>query len=177
MLEFPSKIGLGTWQFSGIDPDSPGLAEAESVFRAAHERGVRHVDTAQSYGDGVSESVVGRLLGGFADVFVATKLHLKPSAAGTVQAVEASRRRLGRDIIDLMYLHWPRKGQDLRPVMEGWSGPGPWAGSGLSVSAISRSSRWKRPPRSPRSTRSSSATAFSGAGGSGTSFLTASGRR
>jgi aryl-alcohol dehydrogenase-like predicted oxidoreductase len=119
MIFFPSKIGLGTWQFSDISIDSSRLKDAELIFKSAYNLGVRHVDTAQSYGNGMSESVVGQIVKDFNDVFVATKIHFKPSASEAIQAVEESRCRLSRDTIDLVYLHWPRKGQDLRPVMEG----------------------------------------------------------
>jgi myo-inositol catabolism protein IolS len=116
---FPSAFGLGTFQFRNATAGSDALRDAHAVWRAAYEHGVRHIDTAQSYGGGVSEQAVGAVLEGFDDVFVATKIHFKTTVAETVQAIEASRTRLGRDIIDVVYLHWPRRGADLRPVMEG----------------------------------------------------------
>jgi len=118
-LEFPSEIGLGTWQFCQAVPGLPTPVEAEAIFKEAYARGVRHVDTAQSYGDGRSEEVLGPILEGFDDVFVATKIHYKATVDETLDAVRTSLRRLRRESIDLLYLHWPRKGLDVRPVMEG----------------------------------------------------------
>ena len=116
---FPSKIGLGTWQFCEAVTGLPTPAESKAIFEAAWERGVRHVDTAQSYGNGRSEVVVGQILEGRHDVFLATKIHYKPSVEETVEAVRASLVNLRREQVDLVYLHWPRKALDVRPVMEG----------------------------------------------------------
>jgi myo-inositol catabolism protein IolS len=119
MSGLPSPFGLGTFQFRAATADSDAARVAAEVWRAAYAHGVRHVDTAQSYGDGVSEQAVASFLDGYKDIFVATKIHYAPSAAEAMRAVEASRRRLRRDVIDLVYLHWPRRGRDVRPVMEG----------------------------------------------------------
>ena len=118
-MDFPSRIGLGTSQFG--DPLGASMTDSEvkAIVQAAYDKGVRHVDTAEGYGDGRSEELVGKALQGKSDVFVASKIGWKETAQQAVEAVDASRARLRRDIIDLVYLHWPRKGRDLRPVMEG----------------------------------------------------------
>ncbi len=121
MVTFPSQIGMGSFQFREAVPGSDALRVAAEVWRAAWEHGVRHIDTAQSYGNGVSEAAVGEIVRGYDDAFVATKIHYKASADEVVAAVEQSRSRLGHDVIDLVYLHWPRRGQALRPVMEGFA--------------------------------------------------------
>ena len=116
---FPSLFGLGTFQFRNAVEGSTAARIAGEVWQAAWDHGVRHVDTAESYGGGVSEAAVGRLLEGRDDVFVATKIHYRPTAAETERAIDECRSRLRRGTIDVVYLHWPKRGLDLRPVMEG----------------------------------------------------------
>jgi aryl-alcohol dehydrogenase-like predicted oxidoreductase len=92
-------------------------AQATGIIAAALDAGVNHFDTAQGYGAGRSETVVGRALSGKTEAFVATKM----SMAGreeTLAGVKASCERLGRDCIDLFYIHWPRAGTDPAPMME-----------------------------------------------------------
>ncbi len=119
VIAFPSRIGLGTSQFGDALGASMPEREVRAILDAAYGRGVRHFDTAEGYGDGRSEKLVGTILKGRAGVFVASKIGYVETAQRAVEAVDASRGRLQRDVIDLMYLHWPRKGRDLRPVMEG----------------------------------------------------------
>lgn len=98
-----------------------GDAERLGAMEAAYEGGIRHFDTAASYGNGHQEELLGRfLLGRRESVFVASKAHGDDlSAAAMLTAVEASLRRLRLDYIDLYYVHWPRSGRDMRPTMEG----------------------------------------------------------
>ena len=110
------RFGLGCWLF-GLAESDEDRRRAVEVITTAYERGVRHFDTARGYGDGVSESIVAQALAGRNDAEVATKSR----ALGydeTLEAIDDSRRRLGRDRIDLLYVHWPRKGFDIRPMME-----------------------------------------------------------
>jgi len=100
-------LGLGTWQ--NDDPD----ACAESV-RTALERGYRHVDTAQIYGNeaavgrGIAEADVDR-----EDVFLATKVWIDNLAPEDVAASTAeSLEKLGTDYLDLLYVHWPARTYD-----------------------------------------------------------------
>ena len=107
-------IGQGTWNV-GDDPE----AEAREVrtLRAGLDLGLRHIDTAEMYGDGRSEQVVGRAIAGRRDeVFLVTKvLPSNASHQGTIRACERSLRRLGTDRLDLYLLHWP--GGD-HPIVE-----------------------------------------------------------
>jgi myo-inositol catabolism protein IolS len=119
MMDFKSRFGLGTWQFRNAEPGSAAFSAAEAVFREALELGIRHVDTAQSYGDGVSEACVGSLAAGMEDLFLATKIRQADDVPATLSAIDLSRKRLRRDRLDLAYIHWPLRGRDLRPVMEG----------------------------------------------------------
>lgn len=99
-----SVHGQGTWEIEAAPRD-----EAVAALRRGFELGLTHVDTAEMYGDGASEEVVGAALEGWRDpVFVASKvLPHNASRAGVRRSCEASLRRLGRERLDLYLLHWP----------------------------------------------------------------------
>ena len=101
-----SAVGLGCNNFGWhLDEDA-----SRAVVHAALDAGVTHFDTADVYGEGESESFLGRALGARrADVVVATKFGNRDGAhPDTVaRAAEASLSRLGTDVIDLYYLHKP----------------------------------------------------------------------
>ncbi len=110
-----SVIGLGTWQL-GADWGSVDEADALAVLRAAVESGVTFFDTADVYGDGRSERIIGRFLADNAGrgVFVATKMGRRVAqvpAAYTLENFRAwtdrSRVNLGVDRLDLVQLHCP----------------------------------------------------------------------
>ncbi|MEV6810615.1 aldo/keto reductase [Micromonospora sp. NPDC051296] len=104
-----SKIGLGTWQFGsrewGYGPDYERLAA--DIVRRAVELGVTLFDTAELYGFGRSERILGAALAGDRDkVTVATKIFpVLPVASVVQQRAVASAARLGVTSIDLYQLH------------------------------------------------------------------------
>jgi aryl-alcohol dehydrogenase-like predicted oxidoreductase len=107
-----SRAGMGCWGIG--DGEYWGAqAEAESVaaVRAALDAGVNFFDTAEGYGAGASEEVLGRALAGRRDeAVIASKVsgqHLAPE--DLPRACEASLRRLGTDRIDLYQIHWPSR--------------------------------------------------------------------
>ena len=108
-----SEVGLGCWQFGG-DWGEMGEDEALAILRASVESGVTFFDTADVYGGGRSEAIIGRFLAQTsAPVFVATKLGRGGDPGGaqnfTRTAVrahtEASLRRLGVEALDVTQLH------------------------------------------------------------------------
>jgi aryl-alcohol dehydrogenase-like predicted oxidoreductase len=109
-------IGLGAWQL-GADWGQVDEADALATLHAALESGVDFIDTADVYGDGRSEQIIGKLLrerGGDAPLTVATKmgrrLPQEPenySAANFRAWTDRSRRNLGVDALDLVQLHCP----------------------------------------------------------------------
>ena len=109
-----SVVGFGAWEAGG-DDWGPNDSEGSVIgaIRAGLDAGMTWVDTAEVYGDGVSETLVGRAVGDRrADVLVATKVAPAPDGTGfrpdeVRAACEASLRRLGTDVIDLYQLHWP----------------------------------------------------------------------
>ena len=109
-----SEIGLGCWQLGGADWGAVDDDDALAILRAAADAGINFFDTADVYGAGRSETLVGRFLreSRRKDLFVATKLGrtaaLYPAAyseAGLRAATEDSLRRLGVDALDLTQLH------------------------------------------------------------------------
>jgi aryl-alcohol dehydrogenase-like predicted oxidoreductase len=115
------SLGLGCWVFGLAQWSGQARDELLAVMAAALEAGLTHFDTAASYGNGRSEEVVGQFLGGRRDrVFLASKASLdKMDARLMLERVDKSLARLQTDVIDLYYIHWPRQGKDLRPLMEG----------------------------------------------------------
>jgi len=107
-----SKIGLGTWQFGakewGYGEAYSGRA-ARDIVRRAVDLGVTLFDTAEMYGFGRSERILGEALGDRREsVFVATKLlPVLPLAPVVEQRAVASASRLGTRRIDLYQVHWP----------------------------------------------------------------------
>lgn len=106
-----SIIALGCWQFAGgqMWGEQEDKASIETVH-AAIDNGINLLDTAEGYGAGKSEEVVGKALVGKRDkVYVATKASGPTFAPDELRdACENSLKRLGTDYIDLYQLHWPR---------------------------------------------------------------------
>ncbi|MFC4592526.1 aldo/keto reductase [Sphaerisporangium corydalis] len=106
-------VGLGAWQL-GADWGEVGEDEALATLEAAVDAGVTFVDTADVYGDGRSEQIVGRLIKERPGLTVATKMGRRvpqePSAY-TLDNFRAwndrSRENLGVDTLDLVQLHCP----------------------------------------------------------------------
>ena len=96
-------IGIGTWNMEGDDRKG-----AIAAIRRAIEIGMVHVDTAELYGSGKVESLVGEAIKGVRDqIYLVSKvLPRNASYAGTLRACEASLARLGTDHLDCYLLHW-----------------------------------------------------------------------
>lgn len=100
-----SRIGLGCVTF-GREIDR---VAAFSMMDHAVSNGINHFDTAAVYGAGASEKITGEWLQsrkpGTGSLFIATKVLPPYNTESIVSSVEASRKRLGLDCIDLLYLH------------------------------------------------------------------------
>ncbi len=110
-----SVIGLGTWQL-GADWGNVDERQARDILDASFDAGVTTYDTADVYGDGRSESIIGGFLADHRgdDLFVATKMGRSVEQLPenyTLDAfrgwVDGSRRRLGVERLDLIQLHCP----------------------------------------------------------------------
>src|SRR4051812_45662063 len=107
-----SRIGLGTWQFGSREwgyGDSYADRGAPEIVRRARERGVTLFDTAEIYGFGRSERILGEALGSERDkVVVASKIFpVAPFPPVVRQRWAASARRLGLERIPLYQVHQP----------------------------------------------------------------------
>lgn len=112
-----SVISFGAWQigdpeFWGDDPH----ADPDGVVGAAVDAGINLFDTAELYGDGRSEEVLGKALQGRRDnVYIASKAGTQHCSGAEIRkACEDSLRRLNTDRIELYQIHWPLS----RPVYE-----------------------------------------------------------
>lgn len=99
-------LGQGTWNLG----DDPATRASEiAALRSGLDLGLTLVDTAEMYGDGRSEELVGEAIAGRRDeVFLVSKVYPhNASRRAMPQACEASLRRLRVEVIDLYLLHWP----------------------------------------------------------------------
>ncbi len=113
-----SPIIMGTWQtgksmWTGIDD-----AQSEKAIQAAMDAGVTTFDTAEVYGNGHSEKVLGKAIGSHRDkVVILSKVfsnHLKYDQV--IAACERSLKNLGTDYLDHYQVHWPPGAFGARPV-------------------------------------------------------------
>jgi diketogulonate reductase-like aldo/keto reductase len=113
------QLGQGTWNMA----ENGGRRREEiAALRRGIELGMKVIDTAEMYGDGRSEVLVGEAIKGVRDqVFLVSKvLPSNASAQGTVKACEASLKRLAVETLDLFLLHW-RGRFALTETLEGFS--------------------------------------------------------
>jgi len=98
-------LGMGTWN---IGDHRNTRAEEIATLRLGLDLGLRLIDTAEMYGEGLSESLIGEAIAGRRDeVFLVSKVYPhNASREGVVAACERSLRRLGTDRLDLYLLHW-----------------------------------------------------------------------
>jgi aryl-alcohol dehydrogenase-like predicted oxidoreductase len=107
-----SVIGLGTWQFGSLEwryGSTYASDTAPEIVRRAIELGVNLIDTAEIYGFGRSERIVGEAIRGQRDgLVIATKLvPVMPLQVVVDWQVQGSLRRLGLEAIDLYQVHFP----------------------------------------------------------------------
>ena len=120
-----SEIGMGTWELGGREWGDIGETDAVDLLRYAFESGVTYYDTADQYGGGRAERLLGEAFSALGDrVAIATKLGYELDSDGWIshgwehpsfnvspdyirQAVEGSLKRLKRDVIDIYQFHSP----------------------------------------------------------------------
>lgn len=116
-----SVVAMGCWVLAGGATWGP-QDEAESIatVRTALDRGINFFDTAEGYGGGDSEAVLGRALAGRRhEAVIATKVsRANLSADEVLQACERSLQHLQTDYVDLYQVHWPSRTVPLEETME-----------------------------------------------------------
>jgi aryl-alcohol dehydrogenase-like predicted oxidoreductase len=121
------EMGLGAWQWGDRVVwqygHGYGDMEVRQAFQVALEEGIRFVDTAEIYGNGRSERLLGQFLKGTDQpVLIATKFLPFPWRFGKgalPRALKGSLSRLGVDSVDLYQIHWPTPLMSIETMMEG----------------------------------------------------------
>lgn len=130
-----SVVGYGAWEAGG---DFWGPNESDeavlAAMRAAIDAGMSWIDTAEVYGEGRSERLVGQAVAGRRqEVLVFTKVAPRPGGSGfepgqVKKAIRASLDRLGMEYVDLYQLHWPDRSV---PLEDTWGAMAELMGDGL----------------------------------------------
>ena len=115
-----SPIGVGFWGIVG--GDYWGAQDETDTFgavRAALDNGINFFDTAEGYGNGYSEEMLGRALKGRREeAIIASKVSASNLAPADIRAAcERSLKRLGTDVIDLYQVHWPNRNVPFEDTM------------------------------------------------------------
>ncbi len=114
-------LGVGTWGMGGRQVEDRSRDEEDvQAIRVALDLGMTHIDTAEYYGAGHCEELVGEAIEPYrrGDVFITTKVwrnHLEYDSL--LSSMEGSLRRLGVDHVDLYLIHWPNPEVPLRETM------------------------------------------------------------
>jgi myo-inositol catabolism protein IolS len=115
-----SVIGLGAWQAGAKGWGKIVDSEVKEAILTSVEMGLNFIDTAEVYGDGHSEEVIGQVIKDFRDdIVIATKVsgnHLKPEYIE--RALDGSLKRLKTNYVDLYQIHWPDIYTSLRDTMK-----------------------------------------------------------
>ncbi|AIY86625.1 MULTISPECIES: aldo/keto reductase [unclassified Thermotoga] len=104
-------LGLGTWGIGGFEtPDYSRDEEMVELLKTAIKMGYTHIDTAEYYGGGHTEELIGRAIKDFRreDLFIVSKVwptHLRRD--DLLRSLENTLKRLDTDYVDLYLIHWP----------------------------------------------------------------------
>jgi diketogulonate reductase-like aldo/keto reductase len=114
-------LGAGTWGIGGKNlPDYSNDKSSINAIKTAIEFGMTHIDTAEYYGAGHTEELVGNAIKSYnrADLFLTTKVyktHLH--YVDVISSVKKSLKRLSTDYVDLLLIHWPNTEVPIRETM------------------------------------------------------------
>ena len=111
------RMGLGTWR---IGDDADKEAKEIDAIRYGIDQGIRILDTAEMYGEGKSEILLGKAIQGFPrkELFLVSKIYPHNcNASRFFSSLEKSLKRLGTDYLDLYLLHWRTGRVDLKETV------------------------------------------------------------
>lgn len=115
-------LGLGTWGMGGKEEkDTTYDKENVLAIKTAIKLGITHIDTAEFYGNGHAEELVGEAIKEFnrKDLFITTKVKGENlSYEDVISAAKRSLKRLGTNYIDLYLIHWPNPDIPLKETMK-----------------------------------------------------------
>lgn len=118
-----SVLGLGTWGMGGSrTPDSTRDVEEVLALRTGIELGVAHIDTAEMYGGGHTEELVGEAIRPYEreKLFITTKVWTTNlRCKDLIESIKGSLKRLNVDYVDLYLVHWPNPDVPLKETMRG----------------------------------------------------------
>lgn len=111
-------LGMGCWAIGGRDWGGQLDSDSIDALKTAFELGITHFDTAQVYGNGHSEELIGKSLNKVrSEIFIASKMMYAPPEK-VEKILMQSLQRLKSDYIDLFYIHWPKRNVSLSAMME-----------------------------------------------------------
>ena len=116
-----SAIAQGTTGFGSHESfDSDNVQERVTALRCGIDAGLTFIDTAELYGGGFAEEIVGNVIAGIRDkIFLGSKFNPKKQEVGSViNSLENSLRRLKTDYIDLYQIHWPNPSIPIDTIMQ-----------------------------------------------------------
>ncbi len=115
-------LGMGTWGMGGkYERDPSNREQSVKALRFGLELGIRLIDTAELYGQGLTEEIVGEAIKGLGreDIFLITKVwETNLHHDNLIKSVKGSLRRLQTEYIDLYLVHWPNEGIPLSETMK-----------------------------------------------------------
>jgi diketogulonate reductase-like aldo/keto reductase len=101
-------LGMGTWGMGGFrERDESNVAQSIDALRRGISLGMTHIDTAEIYGAGLTEELVGKAIKGFdrSQLIISSKFWKYSSGEEVIRAVKASLKRLGTQYLDLSLAH------------------------------------------------------------------------
>ncbi|AJA90331.1 aldo/keto reductase [Borreliella chilensis] len=114
-----SKLILGSWQFGGGYFKQVEKETAKKILKKAYDNGIRNIDTARAYGNGISEKIIGEIISKDPkireNILLASKCY-PMEISDYKKNFNESLENLKTDYIDIYYIHWPKNDFDLRPI-------------------------------------------------------------
>jgi diketogulonate reductase-like aldo/keto reductase len=116
-------IGIGTWGIGGfMKPEYGDEEKDEEAIRYSISKGQNHIDTAEMYGNGHSEEIVGQAIKGIKreKLFIASKVHRNYTKGNEVlKSTEKILKRLKTDYLDLLYIHSYWQDENMEDYLKG----------------------------------------------------------
>lgn len=139
------SLGMGTWGMGGkYEKDESNVEDSISALRFGLDLGLKLIDTAELYGAGLTEEIIGRAIKGYnrEDIFLVSKVWKTNLQKHNIQkAIKNSLNRLGVDYLDLYLVHWPSDSvplSEIIPAMESLVNEGLTKNIGVSNFSVSQ---------------------------------------